>query len=898
MANLSSLYPPIVDTYMPAFVINALGGTCKIYFSLSKFNTASEIKSVWVTVNNQYTNESVINTATGLKVFSTLSIDNSRDGDDKYYITLQNSDIKDGWSLNQLYKVQIRFCSAAAPSNVTMNWVVSNSSLFSEWSTVCLIQGIAQPTLELKNFTEALAGEETVFSTLNNNIVGQVVFQDDEELESYHFEIYKNDDLDTPVYSSGTIYTNDYNPNEINHMLNYAFTDGEQYKMWFTYTTQSLYEKTTEFSFLVLENGGESLKATITAEQDEEEGCITIHVKSDSARFFGNLTIRRSASDTNFTIWEDVHTTSITDNDFLDFTWKDYTVESGIWYKYGVQKRNSYGDRGLIVSTVNPVMVTLQDMFLTRADKQLKIKFNPQVSSFKHTLSESLTQTLGSKYPFIKRNGNVNYRQFSISGLISHFCDENQLFISEDELYKHRKDLYDVYNENNRINEYNDFTLERTFREKVQEFLYENNVKLFRSPSEGNILVRLMDVSFSPEVTLGRMVYSFSATAYEIGEISFENYEKYGIQKVGELSKQVMHSYTKASQLTGNMNGDILAQLQDWENKTSGEGLKKEIKYLDTLTLDIQSAPYLINPIGNEPQIVTSESETNESTILGYLVKVNGVWVVIGKHGQYSLKGDNIEITALEFPTEVETNVILDYNCLIEESEDISKLARQVYYTSRVGQLWGDFTPKDNLVSIIKSKYETSNNKWYQYIYGIGSMTFELEPNSVFYIKDSTDDKYRRYMMGDTGSLKIVDEDFFIEGCYLLGVHLEAKEKDGEGSYTYETIRDYEYVDRIGAGEVYDNVTVIKKPVKNGVYAVYNLKGLAYTLSGVSGSENDYFKQVMEALASYEPTEGWKVIYKVIYFQDNWYAFSREGDVIKPLQALVDYSYEQERGEY
>ena len=87
-----------------------------------------------------------------------------------------------------------------------------------------------------------------------------------------------------------------------------------------------------------------------------------------------------------------------------------------------------------------------------------------------------------------------------------------------------------------------------------------------------------------------------------------------------------MHSYTKASQLTGNMNGDILAQLQDWENKTSGEGLKKEIKYLDTLTLDIQSAPYLINPIGNEPQIVTSESETNESTILGYLVKVNGVW--------------------------------------------------------------------------------------------------------------------------------------------------------------------------------------------------------------------------------------------------------------------------------
>jgi hypothetical protein len=897
MAILSNLYPPIVDTYMPAFVVNELKGTCKIYFSLSKYNTASDIKSIWVTVNNQYTNESVVNTATGLKVFSTLSVDSSRDGDDKYYITLQNEDIKDGWSLNQLYKVQIRFCSVAPPDNLTMNWVVNNSNLFSEWSTVCLIQGIAQPILELRNFTEALTGEETVFSTLNNNIVGQVLFEDNEQLESYHFEIFKNDNLTSPVFSSGVSYTNDYAPNEINHVLNYAFTDGEKYKMNFTYTTQSLYEKTTEFSFLVLENGGEPLSATIEADQDEEEGCITIHVTSSTARFFGNLTIRRAASDTDFTIWEDVHTTSITNNDFLDFTWKDYTVESGIWYKYGVQKRNSYGDRGLLIITQKPVMVTLQDMFLTRADKQLKIKFNPQVSSFKHTLSESVTQTLGSKYPFIKRNGNVNYRQFSITGLISHFCDENQLFITEDELYKHRKDLYDAYNEENRINVYNDFTLERTFREKVQEFLYENNVKLFRSPAEGNILVRLMDISFSPEQTLGRMVYSFSATAYEIDAISFDNFEKYGIQKVGEVSEQVVHSYSKVGQLSGNLSGDILSQLQDWENRTSGKGLKKTIKYINGLQLDIQSAPYLINPTGYEPQIVTEESETNETTVLGYLVKINGTWVIIGAHGQYSLKDDNIEITSLEFPTTVNTDVLLSYDCLIEEAEDISLLARQVHFTSRVGQLWGGFKPLDNLISIIKQKYEIMNNHWYQLVYGINSMTLELDPNTIFYLKDSSDDKYRRYSMGDIGSLHIEDENFLIEGCYLLGSHLEAKETDNEGYYKYVETKDYEFVDKTGEG-VYKTIADIKTPIKNGVYAVENIKGLSYEVTGISGSEDDYCRQLIEALETYDPISGWRDIYKVIYFQKNWYLFSRENDVVKPVQALVDYVYEQERGEY
>jgi len=46
------------------------------------------------------------------------------------------------------------------------------------------------------------------------------------------------------------------------------------------------------------------------------------------------------------------------------------------------------------------------------------------------------------------------------------------------------------------------------------DFLYEDNVKLFRSVPEGNILVKLMDISFSPNQTLGRLVYSFSCTAY------------------------------------------------------------------------------------------------------------------------------------------------------------------------------------------------------------------------------------------------------------------------------------------------------------------------------------------------------------------------------------------------
>ncbi len=42
MAAINNLYPPIVDTYMPAFLINsenAEKNICRVYFSLSLFNT-------------------------------------------------------------------------------------------------------------------------------------------------------------------------------------------------------------------------------------------------------------------------------------------------------------------------------------------------------------------------------------------------------------------------------------------------------------------------------------------------------------------------------------------------------------------------------------------------------------------------------------------------------------------------------------------------------------------------------------------------------------------------------------------------------------------------------------------------------------------------------------------
>ena len=69
--------------------------------------------------------------------------------------------------------------------------------------------------------------------------------------------------------------------------------------------------------------------------------------------------------------------------------------------------------------------------------------------------------------------------------------------------------------------------LERQARELAIEFLTDGKPKLFRSPEEGNMIVHLSNVSFTPNKQLGRAVWDFSATVTEICEYTAENIAKY-----------------------------------------------------------------------------------------------------------------------------------------------------------------------------------------------------------------------------------------------------------------------------------------------------------------------------------------------------------------------------------
>lgn len=541
MSVLTTLYPPRMESFMPAFVYNT---TVKVYFGLSEFNSFSEIANAQITVTNQNTNLSVLDKTKYPSeiMLKEIQTDNTR-ADDKYYIEINTNDIENGFSIDEYYNIQIRFTSTEAGEislstpQALDSWLTTNLDYFSEWSRVCIIRAISLPTMTVSGYD--IQDGHIIWSMSNSNLLGTLNFSSDEEteqLKSYQIKLFDENNL--LLTDSGILYSDNYNnPNSFIYNFKYGFEVGKSYSFTISYETNNLYTNSTSITFDVIEEPGEDLDFSFGSKIDEENARVDIDIKrsEDKPSFTGKIIIRRTSSESNFTIWEDMHVINLNNITKYKYEWFDETIKSGVWYNYAIQAATSAGLRQDIKISKKPIMMIFDDVFLTTKDRQLKIKFNPSINSFKKNISETKIETIGSKYPFFRRNGAIGYVEFPISGLISFQMDESQAFITKEELYLNKNILkrYDKYNtenmENWPITEANDFVYEKLFRDKVMEFLYDGQVKLFRSPTEGNYLIRLTDVSFSPNEQLGRMIWSFSATASEIDEDTVDNYEKYDI---------------------------------------------------------------------------------------------------------------------------------------------------------------------------------------------------------------------------------------------------------------------------------------------------------------------------------------------------------------------------------
>ena len=692
-------YPPITYGSLPAF---PAGTDLMFRFNIPNLNAKNDIKSIQFVVNFQTNNKSAVRREQWHTDIIFIPWSSVREDSLGYYVYIGSDNLTNGWEAGLYYRIQARFGLIEGPEQVGFNWEdwaewsqhAAENNLLTEWSTVTIVKAITRPTVSIINLTDSSAevGNQFVSSSLST-FVGAYYSSDPQEIvDTYRFII--TDQNGTIVADSGTQHHNaadDYyiveyiNDNsEISSIDIYNpeiyLNDGETYHIEYSITTKNLYVGTASYDFTIQDNYSGAPAIYVTAQVDNENGKIDVYFNNVNGEdlFRGNFVIKRASSQTNYDIWEDLVTlqfSSIAFNNTL--VYQDYFVEHGVTYRYGVQQIYNNQTRSYLVTEEEDdrssyYTCLFNYSYLYSNGKQLALKFNDAVDSFAQTHLESVQQAMGSVYPFITRNGITSYYQFPIEGLISYHQDEIEQFLSKDStLFPYSvnrtrpEDKEPLFTPNTNLTNQNIYT-ERKFREAIINFLYSGDYFVYKSQTEGNILVVLTGISLTPNSTVHRMIYSFSAQAYQIDEYNLSTLAKYGVYDPGEFEQE---SYETAPQLgqviVNGETTDVYEEIRVQQNTSAGEGYEYQLSSVDSLWI--------------EPMNETMEYVT---------VRINGVDILIHSNRIYTLKG--VDVNSISVVDN--TDCIINYTCTVQIVDTVEDTLLSSYIYREQGQLRGTFS--------------------------------------------------------------------------------------------------------------------------------------------------------------------------------------------------------------
>lgn len=602
-----SFYPPVLESSRKAFLV---GGNLTINFQIPYTVASDDVHHIDARVIRQRDNKNLVD----LDKYPDGIIYKEYQGN-KYFI-IQTSDLTEEWTAGELYKIQLRFGGTILWDGYYQN--PQTTSGFSTWKE----EQITQNTLgEWSNVMVTKAIEVPVLDTgpLATNIAkptfyGNCSSPSDPESEFFFQIIDENNEM--VVESNWIQHTEDQDLWETPVALEEELSYNIKYKIKTRngYESDFISTKFEIFSSPAFPIGG----VTVHADTNWEDGYNEISIElDDNIELTGNYIISRTKDGTN---WNDLQYYFFL-HETPKIVYRDYCIESGEDYQYGFQFENRYhlrSDRNL--SEI--VQCNFQHSYLYADGVQLKLEFNNSMNTFKHSVLSSKQDTIGSRYPTILRNGYAYYGEFPVNGLISLHQDEGQTFfkwVDREGLYCGDRLIapYSKFEERGGVRESSDgpaaasylsidgsistdltnenIFIERKVRESIESWLNNGEYKLFKSPTEGTMIVTLINVTMQPNQTLGRMIYSFTSTAYEIAEFSVKNLNDLGIINIG--SCHTPEQKTKVYERLGSLN--IAGAQQDILNSIQATcGDNERFGELEEIIFESQSPDYTMVSIG------------------------------------------------------------------------------------------------------------------------------------------------------------------------------------------------------------------------------------------------------------------------------------------------------------
>jgi len=138
----------------------------------------------------------------------------------------------------------------------------------------------------------------------------------------------------------------------LQYSLPYEFKEHNKYTIIFSIITRNGYTDSISYNFSYINDNSDKFsdETVFKTFVNEEEGYIRVKIglKENDP---GSFILRRSDSKSDFLNWEDLKYFSYLGNisnqdDFEEINYYDFTAESGIAYRYRIQKIGARGRRG------------------------------------------------------------------------------------------------------------------------------------------------------------------------------------------------------------------------------------------------------------------------------------------------------------------------------------------------------------------------------------------------------------------------------------------------------------------------------------------------------------------------------------------------------------------------
>lgn len=270
---------------------------------------------------------------------------------------------------------------------------------------------------------------------------------------------------------------------------------------------------------------------------------LTQNGEIDTSKLVTHFSILRSTLSEDVHKWEEIAKIDVSNVSKALFN--DYFIKNGDYYRYALQPIYANGRKGIITS-YKDVVSTYEGLWILGEDNvQFNFIYNGQITNLVNQNNMEVVQTINSSYPYYISNSDIDYRTFTIQGILCQNQDVEELFINDmfskvvpENTTSFTPEIEDKYNLEKMINYKTDLennkdsmVVQRRWREQVVKWMENKKPKVIKSEAQGCIVVMIENVTIQPNKTTYGLIADFSAKCTEIGRFSEEELRRLKLRK-------------------------------------------------------------------------------------------------------------------------------------------------------------------------------------------------------------------------------------------------------------------------------------------------------------------------------------------------------------------------------